>query len=160
LGSISDGATSEFPSLTERSQTVASSSQAAFRVIDAMNRNRQALDLFLLRRDYLLLFSDLFLPRLDLRLLLLHGMISTTPTRYFNEAYVVMEYFYFFHFGGRRLMRGTFRSFEGVIYNVTWRDPDAFYFDWLTTLNQTNDPRIMVFGFANSTEYRQRFGPP
>jgi hypothetical protein len=52
LGSISDGATSEFPSLTERSQTVASSSQAAFRVIDAMNRNRQAFDLFLLRRDH------------------------------------------------------------------------------------------------------------
>jgi hypothetical protein len=63
---------------------------------------------------------------------------STEVTgRYFNEAYVVMEYF------------GYLR-----------RDPDAFYFDWLTTLNQTNDPRAMVSGFANSIEYRQRFGPP
>ena len=40
------------------------------------------------------------------------------------------------------------------------RDPDAFYLDWITVLDQTNNARGMVTGFVNSTEYRQRFGPP
>ena len=57
--------------------------------------------------------------------------------KYFNEAYVVMEYF------------GYLR-----------RDPDALYFAWLDVINQTNNPRGMVTGFVNSIEYRQRFGPP
>jgi len=39
------------------------------------------------------------------------------------------------------------------------RQPDAFYLDWITVLDQTNDPRGMVTGFVNSAEYRQRFGP-
>ena len=58
-------------------------------------------------------------------------------TKYFNEAYVVMEYF------------GYLR-----------RDPDALYFNWLTILNNTNDARGMVAGFVNSLEYRGRFGTP
>jgi len=57
-------------------------------------------------------------------------------SRYFNEAYVVMEYF------------GYLR-----------RDPDASYFAWLDVINQSNDPRGMVTGFVTSSEYRQRFGP-
>src|SRR5499433_2217270 len=58
-------------------------------------------------------------------------------TKYFNEAYVVMEYF------------GYLR-----------RDPDALYFNWQTILNNTNDARGMVAGFVNSLEYRGRFGTP
>jgi hypothetical protein len=61
---------------------------------------------------------------------------SAVSAKYFNEGYVVMEYF------------GYLR-----------RDPDAFYLDWLDVINQTNDPRDMVTGFVNSIEYRQRFGP-
>ena len=57
-------------------------------------------------------------------------------SKYFNEAYVVMEYF------------GYLR-----------RDPDALYLSWLNVINQSNDPRGMVTGFATSNEYRQRFGP-
>jgi hypothetical protein len=56
--------------------------------------------------------------------------------KYFNEAYVVMEYF------------GYLR-----------RDPDGLYLAWLNVINQTNDPRGMVTGFVTSSEYRQRFGP-
>jgi hypothetical protein len=62
---------------------------------------------------------------------------AAVSSKYSNEAYVVMEYF------------GYLR-----------RDPDASYFDWLTVINQTNDPRAMVTGFVTSIEYRQRFGPP
>jgi len=57
--------------------------------------------------------------------------------KYFNQAFAVMEYF------------GYLR-----------RDPDALYLDWITGLNTTGNPRAMVTGFVNSTEYRQRFGPP
>jgi subtilisin family serine protease len=57
-------------------------------------------------------------------------------SKYFNEAFVVMEYF------------GYLR-----------RDPDALYLNWLDVINQSGDPRGMVNGFANSGEYRQRFGP-
>jgi hypothetical protein len=39
------------------------------------------------------------------------------------------------------------------------RQPDAFYLDWITVLDTTNDPRGMVTGFATSAEYRSRFGP-
>jgi len=57
--------------------------------------------------------------------------------KYFNEAFVVMEYF------------GYLR-----------RNPDALYMNWLDVINQTSDPRGMVTAFVNSIEYRQRFGPP
>lgn len=62
---------------------------------------------------------------------------AEVSARYFNEAYVVMEYF------------GYLR-----------RDPDTLYLNWLDVINQTNDPRGMVIGFVTSVEYRQRFGPP
>src|SRR5229473_197730 len=39
------------------------------------------------------------------------------------------------------------------------RDPDALYLNWIAALDQNTDPRIMVNGFMNSLEYRQRFGP-
>ncbi|HYJ45268.1 MAG TPA: Calx-beta domain-containing protein, partial [Pyrinomonadaceae bacterium] len=55
--------------------------------------------------------------------------------KFFNEAFVVEEYF------------GYLR-----------RDPDIHYLEWVDTLNRTGDYRVMVNGFANSAEYRQRFG--
>ena len=57
--------------------------------------------------------------------------------KYYNQAFVVMEYF------------GYLR-----------RQPDGSYLAWIDVLDQSNDPRGMVTGFVNSTEYRQRFGPP
>jgi len=54
--------------------------------------------------------------------------------KYYNQAFVVMEYF------------GYLR-----------RDPDALYTDWIDVLNQTGDARHMVEGFVNSSEYRKRF---
>ncbi|MDT5059972.1 MAG: hypothetical protein QOH63_431, partial [Acidobacteriota bacterium] len=54
----------------------------------------------------------------------------------YNEAFVVMQYF------------GYLR-----------RDPDAAYLDWIKSMNQNNDYRVMINGFVNSTEYRRRFGP-
>jgi hypothetical protein len=61
---------------------------------------------------------------------------SEVASRYFNQAYAVMEYF------------GYLR-----------RQPDAFYLDWIAYLNGGGTPRGMVTGFVNSAEYRQRFGP-
>ena len=61
---------------------------------------------------------------------------SAVSTKYNHQAFAVMEYF------------GYLR-----------RQPDALYLDWITVLDQTNDPRGMVTGFATSTEYRLRFGP-
>ncbi len=55
--------------------------------------------------------------------------------KFYNEAFVVMQYF------------GYLR-----------RDPDILYLNWIATLNQTGDYRVMVNGFMNSLEYRQRFG--
>jgi glucose/arabinose dehydrogenase len=57
--------------------------------------------------------------------------------KYYNQAFVVMQYF------------GYLR-----------RDPDILYLDWIDTLNRTGDYRIMVNGFINSTEYKSRFGQP
>jgi cytochrome c peroxidase len=58
-------------------------------------------------------------------------------TKYFNEAFVVMQYF------------GYLR-----------RDPDILYLDWINTMNENGgDYRVMINGFLNSAEYRQRFGP-
>jgi len=57
--------------------------------------------------------------------------------KYYNQAFVVMEYF------------GYLR-----------RDPDGLYVNWIQVLDA--DPagsRPMVQGFVNSQEYRNRFGP-
>ncbi|HKR02528.1 MAG TPA: hypothetical protein VJT09_17760, partial [Pyrinomonadaceae bacterium] len=57
--------------------------------------------------------------------------------KYYNEAFVIMQYF------------GYLR-----------RSADLSYLQWIDTMNQTNgDYRIMINGFLNSAEYRQRFGP-
>lgn len=57
--------------------------------------------------------------------------------KYYNEAFVIMQYF------------GYLR-----------RTADASYVDWINVMNQTGgDYRIMINGFMNSAEYRQRFGP-
>ena len=62
---------------------------------------------------------------------------SEVATKYFNQAFVVTEYF------------GYLR-----------RDPDAFYLNWLAFLDANpGSSRTMVSGFMNSQEYRQRFGP-
>jgi hypothetical protein len=52
-----------------------------------------------------------------------------------NEGFVVMQYF------------GYLR-----------RDPDILYQQWVQTLSQSNDYRILVNGFMNSLEYVLRFG--
>jgi CSLREA domain-containing protein len=61
---------------------------------------------------------------------------AEVSTKYNHQAYAVMEYF------------GYLR-----------RQPDAFYLQWIQVLDQSNDPRGMVTGFVNSSEYRSRFGP-
>lgn len=61
---------------------------------------------------------------------------AEVDARFFNEAFVVMQYF------------GYLR-----------RDPDALYLNWIQTMNQSGDYRLMVNGFVNSGEYRNRFGP-
>ena len=62
---------------------------------------------------------------------------SAVYNKYFNQAFVVMQYF------------GYLR-----------RDPDALYLDWIAVLDANpNDFRGMVNGFMNSSEYRFRFGP-
>jgi Calx-beta domain/Beta-propeller repeat len=60
---------------------------------------------------------------------------AEVDAKFFNEAFVVMQYF------------GYLR-----------RDPDALYRNWIETLNTTGDYRLMVNGFLNSAEYRFRFG--
>ncbi|MEP6920076.1 MAG: carboxypeptidase regulatory-like domain-containing protein [bacterium] len=64
--------------------------------------------------------------------------ISESPevyAKFYNQAFVVMQYF------------GYLR-----------RDPDALYLDWIRVLETTGDFRGMVNGFMNSLEYRFRFG--
>lgn len=56
--------------------------------------------------------------------------------KFFREAFVVEAYF------------GYLR-----------RQPDILYLNWIQTFNQTNDYRVIVNGFLNSAEYRNRFGP-
>ena len=57
--------------------------------------------------------------------------------KYFNQAFVVMEYFGYLH-----------------------RDPDALYVNWIQVLDANPaDARHMVNGFVSSLEYRQRFAP-
>ena len=55
--------------------------------------------------------------------------------KFYDESFVIMQYF------------GYLR-----------RDADVLYLQWIQTLKQTGDYRIMVNGFMNSLEYRQRFG--
>ena len=59
---------------------------------------------------------------------------SAVYDKYYNQSFVVMQYF------------GYLR-----------RDPDALYVNWIQVLDQTGDPRHMINGFMNSTEYRNRF---
>ncbi len=57
--------------------------------------------------------------------------------KYYNEAFVIMQYF------------GYLR-----------RSADISYLSWIQTMNTNGgDYRIMINGFLNSAEYRQRFGP-
>jgi uncharacterized repeat protein (TIGR01451 family) len=57
--------------------------------------------------------------------------------KYYTEAFVIMQYF------------GYLR-----------RDADISYLAWIQTMNDTGgDYRVMINGFLNSLEYRQRFGP-
>ncbi|HEY6187997.1 MAG TPA: DUF4394 domain-containing protein [Pyrinomonadaceae bacterium] len=62
---------------------------------------------------------------------------TQVSVKFFNKAFVVMEYF------------GYLR-----------RNPDALFLNWITTLNSTGDYRTLVSGFVNSAEYRSRFGQP
>ncbi len=59
---------------------------------------------------------------------------SEVNNKFFNRAFVVMQYF------------GYLR-----------RDPDALYQDWMTLLNETGNYRTMIFGFVYSPEYRNRY---
>lgn len=56
--------------------------------------------------------------------------------KFYNQAFVVMEYFGYLH-----------------------RDPDELYTNWIAELDRTGNPRQMVEGFVNSAEYRNRFIP-
>lgn len=57
--------------------------------------------------------------------------------KFYNEAFVIMQYF------------GYLR-----------RSADGSYVNWIQTMNQNGgDYRVMINGFLNSAEYRQRFGP-
>ncbi|HKO98918.1 MAG TPA: S8 family serine peptidase [Pyrinomonadaceae bacterium] len=61
---------------------------------------------------------------------------SEVFSKYFNEAFVIMQYF------------GYLR-----------RTADASYLNWIQTMDQTGgNYRIMINGFINSSEYRRRFG--
>ncbi len=54
-----------------------------------------------------------------------------------TEAFVIMQYF------------GYLR-----------RSADISYLNWIQTMNSNGgDYRVMINGFLNSQEYRQRFGP-
>jgi hypothetical protein len=99
--------------------------------------------------DTLLSFAGVTLPN---RQALIEALNSGTKTRaqvlreimesvevyekYYNESFVVMQYFGFLR-----------------------RDPDALYFDWIQELNTTGNSRNMINGFVNSEEYRRRFSP-
>jgi hypothetical protein len=68
----------------------------------------------------------------------LRGLVESTEVynKFYNEAFVIMQYF------------GYLR-----------RDADISYLNWIQTMNQTGgDYRVMINGFLNSAEYRQRFG--
>ena len=67
----------------------------------------------------------------------LRAIVESTEVdqKFFNESFVIMQYFSYLR-----------------------RDADILYLNWLATLNQTNDYRLLVNGFVNSLEYRLRFG--
>ena len=54
--------------------------------------------------------------------------------KYYNQAFVVMQYFGYLH-----------------------RQPDALYLNWIAHLDATGDYRSMIDGFVSSLEYRARF---
>ena len=56
--------------------------------------------------------------------------------KYYNQAFVVMQYFGYLH-----------------------RQPDALYLNWIAHLDASGDYRGMIDGFVNSLEYRARFAP-
>lgn len=56
--------------------------------------------------------------------------------KYYNQAFVVMQYFGYLQ-----------------------RQPDALYLNWIAHLEATGDYRSMISGFINSSEYRARFAP-
>jgi hypothetical protein len=65
--------------------------------------------------------------------------ISESPEvsiKYYNQAFVVMQYFGYLH-----------------------RQPDALYLNWIAHLDATGDYRSMIDGFVSSLEYRARFAP-
>jgi hypothetical protein len=70
----------------------------------------------------------------------LRDIVESTPVedRFYTRGFVSMMYFGFLH-----------------------RDPDSVGFDnYVQKLNQTGDPRQMVFDFIYAAEYRGRFGQP
>jgi hypothetical protein len=69
----------------------------------------------------------------------LRSLVESTEVyqKYYNEAFVIMQYF------------GYLR-----------RSADISYLQWIQTMNSNGgDYRVMINGFLNSLEYRQRFGP-
>jgi subtilisin family serine protease len=69
----------------------------------------------------------------------LRSLVESTEVyqKYYNEAFVIMQYF------------GYLR-----------RSADISYLSWIQTMNSNGgDYRVMINGFLNSQEYRQRFGP-
>jgi hypothetical protein len=60
---------------------------------------------------------------------------SEVYQKYYNEAFVVMQYHGYLH-----------------------RNPDISYLEWIKIMNQNGgDYRVMIDGFVNSAEYRNRF---
>jgi len=60
---------------------------------------------------------------------------SEVYQKYYNQAFVVMEYFGYLQ-----------------------RDPDALYLNWIVALDANpSDSRRMVEGFVDAAEYRARF---
>jgi hypothetical protein len=60
---------------------------------------------------------------------------SEVYNKYYNEAFVIMQYHGYLH-----------------------RDADISYVNWIQTMNQNGgDYRVMINGFVNSLEYRNRF---
>jgi N-acetylneuraminic acid mutarotase len=73
------------------------------------------------------------------RATVLRSLVESTEVyqKYYNEAFVIMQYF------------GYLR-----------RSADISYLNWVETMNNTGgDYRIMINGFLNSAEYRNRFAP-
>ncbi len=69
----------------------------------------------------------------------LRSLVESTEVyqKYYTEAFVIMQYF------------GYLR-----------RSADISYLSWIQTMNSNGgDYRVMINGFLNSQEYRQRFGP-